>query len=123
MANQVDYIAILLACIYFCALGLGLNQVQRIFYSKNNKFSLRSGIIGFLTLSSLIRVIFWIKVEELNFTQGNFTSMMYDMCAFYSGGRPDVCSRADHDPSVLHPRVDAILCVSMRNVCLPLKLR
>jgi predicted metal-binding protein len=110
MANQVDYIAILLACSYLCALGLGLNQIFRIFYSKNNKFSLRSGIIGFLTLSSFIRVVFWIKVMDLK--QGNALSVVHVLFVMLrTGCRPDLCARADHDPPVFHPRLDAILCV------------
>jgi hypothetical protein len=59
----VDYSAIVLLFFYTVASYLGLNQLYRVANSKNYKFSLRSGILFFLTLGAIIRIVFWLKVS------------------------------------------------------------
>jgi hypothetical protein len=59
----VDVTAIVLIFFYALTSYLGLNQLYRVANSKNYIFSLRSGILLFLTMSSVIRVFFWCKVR------------------------------------------------------------
>ena len=58
----VDIVGAVLALLYTFVLCLGLNQLYRLMNSKNNKLSLRTGILCFLTLGPVIRVAFWCKV-------------------------------------------------------------
>lgn len=62
---MIDSLAVLLTIGYIWLLSLFLGQIVQLFLTVNKKVTLRSGIIIFLALSSLFRVIFWIQVRSL----------------------------------------------------------
>jgi hypothetical protein len=59
---EFDYIAFILVFLYFLLFIFELKQFISIFYLKNRKINYRNGIILTLLFSSLLRIVFWIKV-------------------------------------------------------------
>lgn len=58
---DVDYIALLLAFIYFFLFAAELKQLVDIFWLKNRLLNYRNGIIVIMTFACLLRVVFWSK--------------------------------------------------------------
>lgn len=76
--KMIDPTSIALIFMFIIPSCLGVNQLHRVLNSKNNKFSLRSGILLFLTLGSLLRILFWVKVMHSKpFVQYYITSLIY----------------------------------------------
>ena len=61
---MVDPLAIILVFGYTATLILYISQILSLFLSHSNKICLRSGILYFLGLSCLVRIVFWIEVHS-----------------------------------------------------------
>jgi hypothetical protein len=59
---MVDPVAITLAILYFILFFTGSYQLLDIVMSNNKKRSQKNMILSFLTLGSILRIVFWIKV-------------------------------------------------------------
>ena len=108
----VDVTAIFLAVAFVLVSCLGLNQLYRVAISKHNKYSLRAGILLFLTLGAVIRVLFWIKVCIIQFI---FFCSSFPVPR--SGGHPNGLAESDHGADILRSSVDAVRGVRICPLC------
>ena len=58
----LDYIAIILACMYACLCGTGIFLLYLALKTRNRKLNLRNSIVTILTVSSFLRCLFFMKV-------------------------------------------------------------
>ncbi len=58
----LDYIAIVLACLYACLCGAGIFLLYSALKTRNRKVNLRNAIVTILIASSFLRCLFFIKV-------------------------------------------------------------